>query len=86
MSDKEIIYQMIEREISNFMMKNVPGLQPFSKMLTNYAIKLVDPYVDAFLTGDGELNLNAAEHYLKDETNRKIDEYMNRFKETKDKQ
>lgn len=79
MTDKEILYQMINREISNLLAGFNPGLRGFSNVVTNYVIKYIDPYVDAFMNGD-KLNIPAVNQYLKDETSRKIDEYMNRFK------
>lgn len=79
MTDKELLYQMLDREISNLLGGFSPALKGFSGMVTNYVIRYIDPYVDAFISG-GKINTSAASEYLKDETNKKIEEYMNRFK------
>lgn len=80
MNDKDVLYQMLEREVSNLLGGFNPGLRGFSNLVTNYIIKFIDPYVDAFMNGD-KINLQAAKQYLKDETSRKIDEYMAKFRE-----
>ena len=80
MEDKQLLYQMIERSIDNALTAISPGLRVFSSSLTNYAVKFIEPYVNAFLNPDTEkLNTKAAGAYLKEETNKKIEEFMKRF-------
>jgi hypothetical protein len=80
MTDKELLYQMLQREISNLVESTVPQLKMFSNSASNYIITLIDPYVDAFLSpDDGNLNQKAAGAFLKQETNEKIDKFLKEF-------
>jgi hypothetical protein len=85
MTDKELLYQMLEREISDIIGGAAPQFRMFSGVATNYLINLIDPYVSAFLSpDDGKLNKEAASEFLKQETNDKINKFLKDF-ETRQK-
>jgi hypothetical protein len=66
MNDKELLYQMLQREIINILEGVAPQFKMFSGVVTNYVIELIDPYVTAFLSpDDGTLNKKAARCILK---------------------
>jgi hypothetical protein len=52
----------------------------FSGTLTNYAMEYLEPYISGFMNPDTEhINTKAATAYLKEETNKKIEDFMKRF-------
>jgi hypothetical protein len=80
MDDREIIRQMIQRSINNTLNTVSPGLRMFSGTLTNYAMEYLEPYISGFMNPDTEkINTKAATAYLKEETNKKIEDFMKRF-------
>jgi hypothetical protein len=80
MTDKELLYQMLQREVGNLIEATAPQFKMFSGMASNYVIELIDPYVNAFLSpDDGTLNQKAAGAFLKQETNEKIDRFLKDF-------
>lgn len=79
MTDKELIYQILNREISNLLNNFNPSFRLLAPTITNYIMNTVDPYINAFTNADGELNAKAAAGYLKEETNRKIEDYLRKF-------
>lgn len=57
MTDKELLYQLLEREVKNIIELAAPQFKMFSGTASNFLISLIDPYVDAFLSpADGSLN------------------------------
>lgn len=84
MSEKEVLYQILNREISNFLSKINPAFRMFSSTLTNYVIDFVEPYVNAFTNSDGNINTKAASGYLKEEVSDKIEAFMKKFEAEKD--
>jgi hypothetical protein len=87
MSDKELLYQMLQREINSFIETTVPQFRMFSNVATNYVIEMIDPYVSAFLSpDDGTLNKTAAAEYLKQETNEKITKFLKDFENKQKKE
>jgi hypothetical protein len=82
MTDKEILYQMLQREINSLLESAAPQFKIFSGAATKYIIDLVDPYVSAFLSpDDGSLNEKAASEFLKQETSEKINKFLKEFEE-----
>lgn len=82
MNDKELLRQMITRSINNAIDQINPGLKIFSNTLVNYTMEFIGPYVDAFTNPDtNHINTKAAGAYLKEETNKKIEDFMKRFSE-----
>lgn len=85
MSDKEILYQMLSREIDNLLSRN-PMFRMFSGPISNWVITTIDPYVDAFYMGTQNLNTDAASSFVKKEIDSKIDNFIAKFKEEQTKQ
>lgn len=81
MNDKELLYQIIEREVSNFLGSLNPTFRLFSNSATKYIITIIDPYVSAFMNADGEINTNAASGFITEEVNEKVAKFMKKFEE-----
>ena len=81
MNEKELLYQVINREVSNLLGAFNPAFRMFSSTVSSYLINLIDPYVDAFINPDGNINTRAANKFLKQEVNEKIDTFMKKFEE-----
>jgi hypothetical protein len=82
MGDREILEQMIRRSINNTLSQLNPGLRMFSGTLTSYTMEFLEPYIAGFTNPDTEhINSKAATAYMKEETNRKIEDFMKRFEE-----
>jgi hypothetical protein len=81
MSEREILYQMLSREISNILGGINPTFRMFSDMATKYVIQIIDPYVSAFMSDGKEMNVKAAGTFAKQEINEKIDKFMKQFEE-----
>jgi hypothetical protein len=82
MTDEEILYQMIERNINQALTMLNPSLRMFSGTMTKYTMEILDPYIKGFMNNDtGHLNSKAATAFIKEETNKKIEDFMKRFEE-----
>jgi hypothetical protein len=80
MTDKELLHQMLQREVVNLIESAAPQFRMFSGIASDYVFNLIEPYVDAFLSpDDGSLNKKAATAFLKQETNEKIDRFLKDF-------
>jgi hypothetical protein len=87
MTDKELLYQMLQREINSLIENAFPQFKMFSGSATNYIIGIIDPYVSAFLSpDDGSLNKNAASEFLKQETSEKINKFLKDFEDKQRKE
>ncbi len=84
MTDRELIYQVLQREITELLGMVNPNFTVFSNMVTKYVANFIDPYITAFTNSNGTLNTKAAEGFLKEETNKKIEEYMRKFEQSQD--
>jgi hypothetical protein len=52
----------------------------FSGTMTKYAMEFLEPYISGFTNPDTErLNTKAATAFMKEETNKKIEDFMKRF-------
>jgi hypothetical protein len=78
-SEKDILQQVLNREISNLLTNINPAFRMFSSTITNYLMDFIDPYVDAFTNSDGELNTKAASGFVKQEVNEKVEAFMKKF-------
>jgi hypothetical protein len=66
MTDKELLKQMLQREIVNLVESAAPQFKMFSGVAANFVFEYIEPYVDAFLSpDDGALNKRAAGAFLK---------------------
>jgi hypothetical protein len=87
MTDKELLRQMLQREIVNLVETAAPQFKMFSGVAANFVFEYIEPYVDAFLSSDdGALNKRAAGAFLKQETNEKIDKFLKEFEEEQHKE
>lgn len=78
-SDKEILYSMLNREIQN-LVSGVPMLGMFGGLISNYVIKLIDPYVSAFMEqGDKSLNTEQLSAFASQEVEDKIKLFKEKF-------
>lgn len=78
-SDKEILYSMLNREIQN-LVSGVPMLGMFGGVIGNYIIKLIDPYVSAFMEQEGQsLNTEQLGAFAAQEVEDKIKLFKERF-------
>ena len=83
MDDKTLFYQVLKREIDNLVGELSPSLRIFSNSISNYVIKTIDPYIDAFMFGTDEINTEAAGEFVKEEVNTRIDNFMKKFNNRK---
>jgi hypothetical protein len=87
MTDKDLLKQMLQREVVNLVETTVPQFRMFSGIASDYLFEYIEPYIDAFLSpDDGTLNKKAAGAYLKQETNEKIDRFLKEFEANKSKE
>jgi hypothetical protein len=88
MSEKDIFYQFLGREIDNMIAVYVPSLNLLSGAIKNYIFNIINPYVDLFFIGgtdSGKLNVRAAGEFAKQEVNEKIKNFIDKYeKENKD--
>lgn len=78
-SDKEILYNMLNREIQN-LVSGVPMLGMFGGLISNYIIKLIDPYVNAFIEQGGKsLNTEQLGAFASQEVEDKIKLFKEKF-------
>lgn len=78
MTDKELFYQVLNREVTNIISAYLPQFKMFSGTISNYIFKFIDPYIDAFLQGD-KLNTDAIEKYTNQEVSDKIKSFMEKY-------
>jgi hypothetical protein len=80
MNERELLKQMLQRSINNTLNSISPGLRVFSGSLTNYAMEFLEPYIEGFTNPNTDhINTKAATAFLKEETNKKIEDFMKRF-------
>lgn len=85
MTEKELLYQVLNREITNILGSFGPGFRLLAPSVTNFLMSWAEPYINAFSSPDtGKINKKAAAAYLKEETSQKIDEFLKRFAEESD--
>jgi hypothetical protein len=86
MTERDLLEQMIQRSINNTLNSLNPGLRMFSGTMTKYAMEFLEPYIAGFTNPDTEkINTKAATAFMKEETNKKIEDFMKKFeKESKD--
>jgi hypothetical protein len=82
MTYRELLYQMINRSINNTLNSVNPGLRMFSGTMTKYTMDFLEPYIAGFMNPDtGHINSPAATAFMKEETSKKIEDFMKRFEE-----
>lgn len=84
MSEKELLYQVLNREISNVLGSINPAFKMFSPSATKYVMTLFNDYIDAFIGVDNKINTEAASEFMKEEINKKVEAFMTRFESKRD--
>ena len=79
--DKIILYNIIEREVDNFLV-GVPVLSAFSTVISNYLIKYIEPYVNAFMS-HGQIDIDQLSEFTKSEINEKVKNFKRKYEEEK---
>ena len=77
--DKVILYNIIEREVDNFLV-GVPVLSAFSTVISNYVIKYIEPYVNAFMS-HGHIDVDQLSEFTKSEINEKVKNFKRKYEE-----
>lgn len=77
MTEKEIFYSILGREIDNLCSAN-PGLAFFSTGIKNWIFNFIDPYLTYFMEGD-RLQVDMATSFMKQEINEKIESFKKNF-------
>jgi hypothetical protein len=86
MTERDLLEQMIQRSINNTLNSLNPGLRMFSGTMTKYAMEFLEPYINGFTNPDTEkINTKAATAFMKEETNKKIEDFMKRFEKESEK-
>lgn len=80
-SEKEVFYNMLSREIEN-LLNGVPIFAAFSGIINSYLQRLIDPYVNAFIDPTDHLDSDQLSAFASEEAQNKI----NAFKAKYDKQ
>lgn len=79
-ADKQILYNIIEREVSNFTCQ-FPVLSVFRDTITNYIISYIEPYVNAFIEGPQQrLNIEQLSAFTESEVADKITRFKEKYK------
>jgi hypothetical protein len=80
MTEKELIYQFLGREVSNILTTFSPSLSVFTPAVMNFIKSYCDPYIDLFISPDtAKLNTDAVGGFLKEETGKKIEDFLKRY-------
>lgn len=78
--DKEILYNVVRREISN-LMAGFPVLNMFSDTVSDYVIRYIDPYISAFMK-NGKIDTEQLTAFTKQEVNEKIEKFKKEYEES----
>lgn len=82
MNEKDIFAQVIGREVNNALGRFNPAFRVFAPTVTNYIMNAINIYLDAFMSPEtGKLNTKAGEAYVKEELNKKIEDFVKKFEE-----
>lgn len=81
-SDKEILYNIIDREVDN-MLRGMPVISIFSGTVKGYIHNFLDPYVNFFMEGD-DLKIEMASAFVNEEMSSKLENFKKNFKEIKE--
>ena len=81
-SDKEILYSMIRREISNFL-HGIPIFSAFEGTISSFVIQWIDPYISAFIGDDNRINTEQLSAFVSEEMTNKINNFKERYARNK---
>lgn len=81
-SDKDILYSMVRREISN-LLQGVPLFSAFEGTISSFVIQWMDPYISAFIGDDNRINTEQLSTFVSEEMTNKINEFKERYNRSK---
>ena len=77
-SDKDILYSMVRREISN-LLQGIPIFSAFEGTISSFVIQWMDPYISAFIGDDSQLNTEQLSAFVSEEVTNKINQFKERY-------
>lgn len=81
-SDKDILYSMVKREISN-MLQGIPIFSAFEGTISSFVIQWMDPYISAFIDDDNQINTEQLSAFVSEEMTNKINNFKERYNSSK---
>lgn len=84
-SDKDILYSMIKREVSN-LLKGIPIFAPFEGTINSFVVQLIDPYINAFIGDDNRIDSEQLSAFVSEEALNKISRFKEKYNKTKGKE
>lgn len=81
-SDKDILYSMVRREISNIL-QGVPLFSAFEGTISSFVIQWMDPYISAFIGDDNRINTEQLSAFVSEEVTNKIKDFKERYNRSK---
>ena len=77
-SDKDILYSMVRREISN-LLQGIPIFSAFEGTISSFVIQWMDPYISAFIGDDNRINTEQLSAFVSEEVTNKINNFKERY-------
>ena len=77
-SDKDILYSMVRREISN-LLQGIPIFAAFEGTISSFVIQWIDPYISAFIGDDNQINTEQLSAFVSEEVTNKINDFKERY-------
>jgi hypothetical protein len=77
-SDKDILYSMVRREISN-LLQGIPIFAAFEGTISSFVIQWIDPYISAFIGDDNQINTEQLSAFVSEEVTNKIKDFKERY-------
>lgn len=77
-SDKDILYSMVRREISN-LLQGIPIFSAFEGTISSFVIQWMDPYISAFIGDDNQINTEQLSAFVSEEVTNKIKNFKERY-------
>jgi large-conductance mechanosensitive channel len=83
-SDKDILYSMVRREISN-LLQGIPIFAAFEGTISSLVIQWIDPYISAFIGDDNQINTEQLSDFVSEEVTNKIKDFKERYAQRRGK-
>lgn len=83
-SDKDILYSMVRREISN-LLRGIPIFSAFEGTISSFVIQWIDPYISAFIGDDNQINTEQLSAFVSEEVTNKIKDFKERYAQRRGK-
>lgn len=81
-SDKDILYSMVRREISN-LLQGIPIFSAFEGTISSFVIQWMDPYISAFIGDDNRIDTEQLSAFVSEEMTNKINQFKERYAQNK---